>query len=66
MFTFQVSWFQALENCEIEGYKLATITSKNDTENLLRNIKEAGKTCFTKILVINSCSHSAVSNARKC
>lgn len=48
MFTFQVSWFQALENCEIEGYKLATITSKIDTENLLRNIKEAGKTVLQK------------------
>lgn len=48
MFTFQVSWFQALENCEMEGYKLATITSKNDTENLLRYIKEAGKTVLQK------------------
>lgn len=38
----QVSWFQAYVNCGLYGYKLATIESKEENENIVRQLRVQG------------------------
>lgn len=38
----QVSWYQAYVNCGLYGYKLATIESKEENENIVRQLKVQG------------------------
>lgn len=40
---FQVNWTEAVKQCESKGMELVSILSKEDNDNLIRSIKEAGK-----------------------
>lgn len=41
-FDFQVSWFQANINCGQFGYKLASVESKEENENIMKQLKVQG------------------------
>lgn len=38
----QVTWYQAKINCEKVGYKLASITSEEENENMLKQLLVQG------------------------